>query len=44
MVFNITTANLINTLFIAGGIGVCGLCFLQITESIHIRKDVRRYF
>lgn len=44
MIFSMSTANLINTLFIAAGIGVCGLCFLQITASIHIRKDVRRYF
>ena len=30
MVFGISTVNLINALFIAAGIGVCGLCFLQI--------------
>lgn len=41
---NISTVNLINILFIAGGIGVCGLCFLHITSSIHLRKEVRRYF
>lgn len=44
MVFNVTTVNLINMLFIAAGIGVCSLCFLQITSSIHLRKEVRRYF
>ena len=44
MIFSVSVVNLINTLFIAGGIGVCGLCFLQITASKHIRKDVRRYF
>ena len=42
--FNITTVNLINILFIAGGIGVCGLCFLHISSSVHLRKEVRRYF
>ena len=44
MIFSISTINLINSLFIAAGIGVCGLCFLQITSSSHLRKDVRRYF
>ena len=44
MVFSVTTVNLINMLFIAAGIGICGLCFLQITASVHLRKEVRRYF
>ena len=44
MIFSVTTVNLINMLFIAAGIGVCGLCFLQITASGHLRKEVRRYF
>ena len=44
MIFSVTTVNLINMLFIAAGIGICGLCFLQITASIHLRKEVRRYF
>ncbi|MBR3018180.1 MAG: hypothetical protein IKH57_14090 [Clostridia bacterium] len=44
MVFSVTTVNLINMLFIAAGIGICDLCFLQITSSVHLRKEVRRYF
>lgn len=44
MQFSFSVSDLINALFIAGGIGVCGLCFLQITASIHLRKEVRRYF
>jgi len=44
MVFTMSTANLINLIFIAAGIGISGLCFLQITGSVHLRKDVRRYF
>lgn len=44
MVFNIPVINLVNLLFIAAGIGVCILCFLQITSSIHLRKEVRHYF
>ena len=44
MVFLISVVDLINILFIAIGIGVCGLCFLQISASIHLRKVVRRYF
>ncbi len=44
MIFNVSVANLINLIFIAAGIGVCGLCFLQITSSSHLRREVRRYF
>ena len=44
MTFSMSTVNLINALFIAAGIGVCGLCFLQITASVHLRQEVRRYF
>ena len=44
MLFSISTVNLINALLIAAGIGVCGLCFLQITSSVHLRREVRRYF
>ena len=44
MVFSISTINLINSLFIAAGIGVCGLCLMQITSSSHLSKEVRRYF
>jgi len=44
MIFSISTINLINSLFIAAGIGICGLCFLQITSSSHLEKQVRRYF
>jgi hypothetical protein len=31
-------------LFIASGIGICGLCFLQISASVHLQKVVRNYF
>ena len=44
MIFSMSTANLINFFFIAMGIGVCGLCFMQITSSKHLRKEIRRYF
>ena len=44
MVFSVSTVKLINILFIAAGIGVCGLCLLQISSSTHLRKLVRRYF
>ena len=44
MTFSITTLGLINSLFIAAGVGICALCFMQITASSHLRKDVRRYF
>ena len=44
MTFSMSTVNLINLLFIAAGIGICGLCFLQITSSVHLRREIRRYF
>ena len=44
MSFYVTIVDLINILFIAAGIGVCSLCFIQITSSTHLRKVVRRYF
>ena len=44
MIFSISTIKLINILFIAIGIGVCGLCLLQISSSTHLRIEVRRYF
>ena len=44
MIFSVSVVNLINLIFIAAGIGVCGLSFLHITSSVHIQKDVRRYF
>ncbi len=44
MQFNFSSADLINALFIAAGIGICFLCFLQITASVHLKKEVRRYF
>jgi len=44
MIYNFSSVNLINIIFIAIGIGICGLCILQIISSVHIRKEVRRYF
>ena len=44
MQFIFSIPDLINALFITGGIGICLLCFLQITASVHLRKEVRGYF
>jgi serine phosphatase RsbU (regulator of sigma subunit) len=44
MIFNVSAINLIEMLFIAAGIGISALCFIQITASVHLRKVVRRYF
>ena len=44
MEFVVTVPNLINTICIAAGIGICGLNLLQISFSKQIRADVRRYF
>ena len=44
MLFTFSVPGLINALFIAGGIGICLLCLVQITASVHLRKEVRGYF
>ena len=44
MTFSFTPENIINLIFIAAGIGVCGLTFLHITASVHLQKDVKGYF
>ena len=44
MEFSLSVVNFINTLFIAAGVGICALCFLHITSSVHLRKEIRRYF
>ncbi len=44
MVFHISTVNLINLIFISTGIGICSLCFMQISASVHLDKKVRNYF
>ena len=44
MTFNLTAVDIINFLAIAAGIGVCILCFLQITSSTHLDKRLRNYF
>lgn len=42
--FEVTTVNLLNLIFISAGIGICGLCFLQITAAKHFQIKVRQYF
>ena len=42
--FNFTVVDIINLFFIAAGIGVCSLCFMQITASKRLRNIVRLYF
>ena len=44
MGLSISTVDLINILIVAAGIGVCGMCQLQVSASIHLQKLVRRYF
>ncbi len=44
MIFNVSPFTLVNILFIAAGIGICFLSFLQVTASTHLRKEIRRCF
>jgi serine phosphatase RsbU (regulator of sigma subunit) len=44
IVFSVSFANFINTIIIASGIGICGLCIMHISAALHLGKEVRRYF
>ena len=44
MIFQLSAVNLINTIIIAAGIGVCGMCFLHITTSVNLPRSFRRHF
>ena len=44
MIFHLSQIELVNALVIAMGLGICLLCFIQITASKHLQKSVRRYF
>ena len=44
MIFQLSTVDLINFIIIAAGIGVYALCFLHISVSANLRKEVRRSF
>ena len=44
MQFTISVQDLINTICIAAGIGICGLNFLQISSAKNVREDIRHYF
>lgn len=38
------TIDLINTILISAGIGICGMCLLHIATSTELNKVIRRYF
>jgi serine phosphatase RsbU (regulator of sigma subunit) len=44
LVFSVSLANFINTVIIAAGIGICGLCIMHISSAAHLGKEIRRYF
>ena len=44
MVFNLNLFDIINIVFIAAGLGICGLSIIQVGSGVHIRKEVRGYF
>lgn len=44
MVFNLNLFDIINIVFIAAGLGICGLSIIQVGSGMHIRKEVRGYF
>ena len=44
MGFSIGWAELINIIFIAAGIGICGLSVVQVSSGMHLRVEVKRYF
>lgn len=44
MITSLSISNLINILFIAAGVGICGMSFLQVSAGMHIRDEVKKYF
>ncbi len=44
MISGLSVSNLINIFFIAAGVGVCGMSFLQVSAGMHIRTEVKKYF
>ncbi len=44
MDFSVSWGNLINIIFIAAGIGICGLSIVQVSSGMHLRVEVKRYF
>ena len=44
MSIDLSLANLINTVFIGIGLGVCSLSILHVGAGMHIRKEVKKYF
>ena len=44
MNIELSYTNLINIVFIAVGLGICGLSILQVDSGMHIRKEVKKYF
>lgn len=39
-----STIDLINTILISAGIGICGMCLLHIAASTNLNRVIRRYF
>ncbi|SEP98869.1 Serine phosphatase RsbU, regulator of sigma subunit [Lachnospiraceae bacterium NE2001] len=44
MSFSLDMSNLINVMFIAAGIGICGMSILHVNSGMHIRVEVKKYF
>ena len=44
MIFDLTVADLINVIFIAAGLGICGMSIMHVGSGVHIRKEVKVYF
>ncbi|MBR2523673.1 MAG: PP2C family protein-serine/threonine phosphatase [Clostridiales bacterium] len=44
MTLTLSLSNLINVLFIAAGLGICGMSFIHVGSGMHIPKEVKKYF
>ena len=44
MEFNLTLGDMINVMFIAAGIGICGMSMMQVSAGMHIRVEIKKYF
>ena len=44
MNFSLDLVGMINVMFIAAGIGICGMSMMQVSSGMHIREEIKRYF
>ena len=44
MEFSLSLGDMINVMFIAAGIGICGMSIMHVSSGVHIQLEVKKYF